>query len=198
MAISDEGHDGTRGFKVRALGEIAIRCDDLGPMVAFYEDIIGLDRLPGNASPDIVFFRIAEGFGGHTTVLALFDKPLSRTDRQQARRPRNRRPLLPPPHRAEPALRGTGRRRCAGTRRNGLTYRVETFRLGRLARRLHPGPRRQHGRTRGLTIRAFSTPDPLHLSQNTHNSRKGIALARLFDRGPRPAPQIAALRISSR
>jgi hypothetical protein len=46
-------------------------------MANFYEDIIGLDRLPGNASPDIVFFRIAEGFGGHTTVLALFDKRLA-------------------------------------------------------------------------------------------------------------------------
>jgi catechol-2,3-dioxygenase len=71
----------TRGFKVRALGEIAIRCNDLGPMVAFYEDIIGLDRMSGNASSGIVFFRIAEGFAGHTTVLALFDKALSpRTD----------------------------------------------------------------------------------------------------------------------
>jgi catechol 2,3-dioxygenase-like lactoylglutathione lyase family enzyme len=66
-----------RGFKVRALGEIAIRCDDLDAMANFYENIIGLDRLPGNASPDIVFFRIAEGFGGHTTVLALFDKRLA-------------------------------------------------------------------------------------------------------------------------
>ncbi len=64
----------TRGFKVRALGEIAIRCDDLAPMIAFYEDIIGLDRMSGNANSGIVFFRIAEGFGGHTSVLALFDK----------------------------------------------------------------------------------------------------------------------------
>ena len=63
-----------RGFKVRALGEIAIRCDDLGPMVEFYEQVIGLQRLSGNASDGIVFFRIAEGFGGHTAVLALFDK----------------------------------------------------------------------------------------------------------------------------
>jgi catechol 2,3-dioxygenase-like lactoylglutathione lyase family enzyme len=77
MAISDEGNGmTTRGFKVRALGEIAIRCDDLAAMTAFYEDIIGLDRLPGNSNPDIVFFRIAEGFGGHTSVLALFDKRL--------------------------------------------------------------------------------------------------------------------------
>jgi catechol 2,3-dioxygenase-like lactoylglutathione lyase family enzyme len=68
-----------RGFKVRALGEIAIRCDSLGQMVAFYEDIIGLDRLPGNESTEIVFFRISEGFGGHTTVLALFDKSLGAT-----------------------------------------------------------------------------------------------------------------------
>lgn len=64
----------TRGFKVRALGEIAIRCNDLGPMITFYEEIIGLDRMSGNADSGIVFFRIAEGFGGHTAVLALFDR----------------------------------------------------------------------------------------------------------------------------
>ncbi len=63
-------------FTIRALGEIAIRCDDLPRMVAFYEDVLGLERLPGNAAPGIVFFRIAEGFGGHTQVLALFDKTL--------------------------------------------------------------------------------------------------------------------------
>ena len=63
-----------RGFKIRALGEIAIRCDDLRPMIAFYEDILGLERLTGGYRDGIVFFRIAEGFGGHTTVLALFEK----------------------------------------------------------------------------------------------------------------------------
>ena len=63
-----------RGFTVRALGEIAIRCDDLGPMVAFYEDMIGLERLWGSAADGLVFFRISEGFEGHTSVLALFDK----------------------------------------------------------------------------------------------------------------------------
>jgi catechol 2,3-dioxygenase-like lactoylglutathione lyase family enzyme len=63
-----------RGFKVRALGEIAIRCDALAPMIAFYEEIVGLTRMSGNADTGIVFFRIAEGFGGHTSILALFDK----------------------------------------------------------------------------------------------------------------------------
>lgn len=60
-------------FTIRALGEIAIRCDDLAAMVAFYEDILGLTRLSGNAAQHIVFFRLADGFGGHTQVLALFD-----------------------------------------------------------------------------------------------------------------------------
>ncbi len=46
-------------------------------MIAFYEDILGLDRMTGNATDGIVFFRIAEGFGGHTSVLALFDKGYS-------------------------------------------------------------------------------------------------------------------------
>jgi catechol 2,3-dioxygenase-like lactoylglutathione lyase family enzyme len=61
-----------RGFQVRALGEIAIRCIDLGKMTAFYREIIGLQILPGGYRDGIVFFRIAEGFGGHTCVLALF------------------------------------------------------------------------------------------------------------------------------
>ncbi|GAA3855352.1 VOC family protein [Celeribacter arenosi] len=61
-----------RGFTVRALGEIAIRCIDLDAMVAFYRDVIGLEPLGDPDNGRIVFFRIAEGFGGHTAVLALF------------------------------------------------------------------------------------------------------------------------------
>ncbi|WP_170401297.1 VOC family protein [Ruegeria arenilitoris] len=61
-----------RGFHPRALGEIAIRCADMGAMVAFYENVIGLERLTGDHNSAITFFRIAEGFGGHTQVLALF------------------------------------------------------------------------------------------------------------------------------
>ncbi|MEQ9257801.1 MAG: VOC family protein [Roseovarius sp.] len=61
-----------RGFTVRALGEIAIRCADFDAMIAFYRDVIGLEPLRPIANDPIVFFRIAEGFGGHTSVLALF------------------------------------------------------------------------------------------------------------------------------
>ena len=61
-----------RGFSPRALGEIAIRCADMAAMVEFYEDVIGLERLTGDHNSAITFFRIAEGFGGHTQVLALF------------------------------------------------------------------------------------------------------------------------------
>ncbi|QXT40136.1 VOC family protein [Gymnodinialimonas ceratoperidinii] len=66
----------TPPFRIRALGEIAIRCDDLARMAAFYGEMLGLQRLEGNAAPGIIFFRIAEGFGGHTQVLALFDKTM--------------------------------------------------------------------------------------------------------------------------
>ncbi|PZX10187.1 VOC family protein [Celeribacter halophilus] len=61
-----------RGFSVRALGEIAIRCIDLDAMVAFYRDVIGLEPINDPENSDVVFFRIAEGFAGHTQVLALF------------------------------------------------------------------------------------------------------------------------------
>ena len=63
-----------RRFRVRCLGEIAIRCGDLGRMAAFYGDVLGLEQMKGNVAEGIVFFRIAEGFGGHTQVLALFDR----------------------------------------------------------------------------------------------------------------------------
>ncbi len=61
-----------RGFTVRALGEIAIRCIDFDAMVAFYRDVIGLEPFNDPENGQIAFFRIAEGFGGHTAVLALF------------------------------------------------------------------------------------------------------------------------------
>lgn len=63
----------SRNFKVRALGEIAIRCRDMAAMVAFYHNIIGLEILAGGHRSGITFLKIAEGFGGHTAVLALFE-----------------------------------------------------------------------------------------------------------------------------
>ncbi len=61
-----------RGFKVRALGEIAIRCQDVPKMAAFYHEIIGLTVIPGGYRDTIVFLRIADGYAGHTAILALF------------------------------------------------------------------------------------------------------------------------------
>ena len=69
-----------KGFRPRALGEIAIRCADMQAMVGFYEDVIGLERLWGDHSDGIVFFKIAEGFGGHTSVLALFCNDMGRPE----------------------------------------------------------------------------------------------------------------------
>ena len=61
-----------KGFRPRALGEIAIRCADIAAMADFYENVIGLERFSGDHRSGIIFFKIAEGFGGHTSVLALF------------------------------------------------------------------------------------------------------------------------------
>jgi catechol 2,3-dioxygenase-like lactoylglutathione lyase family enzyme len=61
-----------RGFKVRALGEIAIRCRDLAAMETFYRDVIGLEVLRAIPGDNIVFFKVSPGHGGHTAVLALF------------------------------------------------------------------------------------------------------------------------------
>jgi catechol 2,3-dioxygenase-like lactoylglutathione lyase family enzyme len=57
---------------IRGLGEIGLRVKDLGRMQRFYEETIGLQLL--KSFPHAGFFRIADGYGGHTQVLALFDR----------------------------------------------------------------------------------------------------------------------------
>lgn len=69
-----------KGFRPRALGEIAIRCADIDAMALFYQDVIGLEPLDGGDRGPIRFFKVAEGFGGHTTVLALFRHDAGRAD----------------------------------------------------------------------------------------------------------------------
>ncbi|MEM1152248.1 MAG: VOC family protein [Pseudomonadota bacterium] len=57
---------------IHALGEIAIRCRDHAAMVTFYRDVVGLPIMKSFPDSGITFFKIAEGYEGHTTVLALF------------------------------------------------------------------------------------------------------------------------------
>jgi catechol-2,3-dioxygenase len=57
---------------VRGLGEIAFRVNNLDAMQRFYEQFIGLPLM--TRVPDCAFFKIADGYGGHTQVLALFDR----------------------------------------------------------------------------------------------------------------------------
>lgn len=63
-----------RGFRPRALGEIAIRTHNMAAMVAFYREMLGLELLTTRDQGRIAFFRLADGFAGHTAVLALFDE----------------------------------------------------------------------------------------------------------------------------
>ena len=57
---------------IRGLGEIALRVENLDVMQQFYENVVGLQLLC--RFDDSAFFRIAEGYGGHLQVLALFDR----------------------------------------------------------------------------------------------------------------------------
>jgi catechol 2,3-dioxygenase len=57
---------------IKGLGEIALRVNDLAAMHRFYADKVGLELL--GRSDRAVFFRIADGYGGHTQALALFDR----------------------------------------------------------------------------------------------------------------------------
>jgi catechol-2,3-dioxygenase len=57
--------------KVKGLGEVSIRVNDLDDMQKFYQEVVGLEVLRRDES--FVFFKIAEGYGGHTQNLALFE-----------------------------------------------------------------------------------------------------------------------------
>ncbi len=57
---------------IKGLGEIALRVHDLDAMQRFYADVIGL-RLMQRFEKS-AFFEIAGGYGGHTQVIALFDR----------------------------------------------------------------------------------------------------------------------------
>jgi catechol 2,3-dioxygenase-like lactoylglutathione lyase family enzyme len=56
---------------IKGLGEVSIRVADLDAMSRFYEDVVGLELLRRDES--FVFFKVAEGDGGHSQNLALFD-----------------------------------------------------------------------------------------------------------------------------
>ena len=55
---------------VRGLGEVSLRVMNLDAMQKFYEEVVGLEVLRRDDS--FVFFKIAEGYGGHSQNLALF------------------------------------------------------------------------------------------------------------------------------
>lgn len=57
---------------IQGLAEIALRVADLDTMQQFYAEVIGLTLM--RRFENSAFFRIAEGVGGHTQILALFDR----------------------------------------------------------------------------------------------------------------------------
>lgn len=56
---------------IKGLGEVNVRVKDLATMTKFYVDVLGLK--PIYKSKKHVFLRVADGFGGHTQVVALFN-----------------------------------------------------------------------------------------------------------------------------
>jgi len=62
----------TQRTSVRGLGEIALHVNNLDAMQKFYEEVIGLPLM--TRVPNCAFFKIADGYEGHTQVFALFDR----------------------------------------------------------------------------------------------------------------------------
>jgi catechol-2,3-dioxygenase len=60
------------GTRIRGLGETVLRVKSLVRMKDFYPRIIGLELM--KAFDGIAFFKIAEGHGGHTQILGMFEE----------------------------------------------------------------------------------------------------------------------------
>jgi catechol-2,3-dioxygenase len=57
---------------IKALGEVALRVNRLDEMQDFYTNIVGLELM--RRFEHAAFFRIADGYAGHTAVIALFKR----------------------------------------------------------------------------------------------------------------------------
>ena len=63
-----------RDFRVRALGEIAIRCVDLPAMVAFYRDVIGLEPLnDAESNPSLHHIALSLPWDEQDAVIAWYE-----------------------------------------------------------------------------------------------------------------------------
>lgn len=68
----ESDNEASRPGAVRALGEMALRVNDLAGMKHFYQKVLGLEPLKETWSG--VLLRIGQGYAGHTQVLGLFDR----------------------------------------------------------------------------------------------------------------------------
>jgi catechol 2,3-dioxygenase-like lactoylglutathione lyase family enzyme len=62
----------TRHRPIKGLGGIALRVEDLDTMQRFYETVIGLELI--KRFENVAFLMLADGYDGHTQVIALFDR----------------------------------------------------------------------------------------------------------------------------
>jgi catechol 2,3-dioxygenase-like lactoylglutathione lyase family enzyme len=64
-----------RASAVKALGEVALRVNNLERMKRFYQEVLGFEVL--GEFPNAALLKIAAGYAGHTQVLGLFDRSVS-------------------------------------------------------------------------------------------------------------------------
>src|SRR5271165_3464552 len=67
--------DMARASAVKALGEVALRVNNLERMKRFYQEVLGFEVL--GEFPTAALLKIATGYAGHTQVLGLFDRSVS-------------------------------------------------------------------------------------------------------------------------
>lgn len=67
--------DMTSRSAVKAIGEVALRVNNLERMKRFYQEVLGFEVL--GEFPNAALLKIAAGYAGHTQVLGLFDRAVS-------------------------------------------------------------------------------------------------------------------------
>ena len=137
---------------IKALGEVALRVNDLPGMKHFYQDVLGLDVL--GEFPAAVLLKIAEDYGGHTQVLGLFDRSV---------------PVGPErttvDHIAFTIALGDYESEKTRLEGLGLTVEVNDQQVGQVALAVLPGSRRKRDRVRLLRSESWSVADAVSALQ---------------------------------
>lgn len=67
-------------MRIKHLGELVVRVDDLQKMREFYENVVGLELFCDESDEGRIFFKAGDAVDGHPQLFAIFVRPRAEFD----------------------------------------------------------------------------------------------------------------------